>query len=90
LMVLFRLRFRFGLTPLYITLGVFQPIQVFLASSIYAEILPGVVVSPGSVIMFTASLFAILLVYIREDALEARKAIYGIMFEPAPILWSRS
>jgi hypothetical protein len=76
---LFRLRLRFGLTPLYVTLGVFQPLQVLLASSIYAEILPGVMVSPGSVILFTASLFAILLVYIREDALEARKVIYGIM-----------
>ncbi len=80
LLGLFRLRFRFGLTPLYITLGVFQPIQVVLASSIYAKILPGIVVSPGSVIMFTATLFAILLIYIREDAIEARKAIYGIMF----------
>ncbi len=76
---LFRLRLRFGLTPLYVTLGVFQPLQILLASSVYAEILPGIIVSPGSVIMFTASLFAILLVYIREDALEARKIIYGIM-----------
>ncbi len=76
---MFRLRLRLGLTPLYFTLGVFQPLQVLLASSVYAEILPGVIVSPGSVIMFTASIFAILLVYIREDALEARKIIYGIM-----------
>jgi PAS domain S-box-containing protein len=29
--------------------------------------------------MFTGSLFAILLIYIREDAIEARKAIYGIV-----------
>lgn len=76
---LFRTRSRFGLAPLFVTLGVFQPIQVLLAASIYAEILPGVIVSPGSVILFTASLFAILLVYIREDAIEARKVIYGIM-----------
>ena len=79
ILVLFRLRFRFGLTPLFVTLGVFQPIQVLLASSIYSEILPGVVVSPGSIIMFSASLFAILLVYIREDTLETRKIIYGIV-----------
>lgn len=76
---LFRLRFHFGLSPLYVTLGVFQPIQVILASSIYVEIIPGVIVSPGSVIIFTASLFAVLLVYIQEDATETRKAIYGIM-----------
>src|SRR5512146_1436379 len=77
---LFRIRSRFGLSPLYITLGVFQPVQTLLASTIYVEILPGVIVSPGSVIMFTASLFAILLGYIFEDALADRKAIYGIIF----------
>lgn len=77
---LFRIRSRFGLSPLYITLGVFQPVQTILASTVYVEILPGVMVSPGSVIMFTASVFAILLVYIFEDAIETRKAVYGIMF----------
>ena len=77
---LFRVRSRFGLSPLYVTLGVFQPVQTILASTVYIEILPGVIVSPGSVIMFTASLFAILLVYIFEDAIETRKAVYGIMF----------
>jgi len=79
-LILFRMRSRFGLSPLYITLGVFQPIQTILASTVYVEVLPGMIVSPGSVIMFTASLFVILLVYIFEDALETRKAIYGIMF----------
>lgn len=79
LLFLFRLRSYLGLYPLCVALGVFQPFQVFLAASIYVPVLPGFVVSPGSVIMFTASLFAILLVYIREDAVEARKVIYGIM-----------
>lgn len=79
LLLLFRFRPVFGLSPLYITLGVFQPIQVFLASSIYVEIIPGILVSPGSVILFTASLFVVLLIYIQEDAIEARKAIYGLM-----------
>jgi PAS domain S-box-containing protein len=77
---LFRMRSRFGLSPLFITLGVFQPVQTILASTVYVEILPGVIVSPGSVIMFTASLFIILLVYIFEDAIETRRAVYGIMF----------
>ena len=77
---LFRMRSRFGLSPLYITLGVFQPVQTILASSVYIEIVPGMIISPGSVIMFTATLFVILLVYIFEDAVETRKAIYGIMF----------
>jgi len=77
---LFRMRSRFGLSPLYITLGVFQPVQTILASTVYVEILPGMIISPGSVIMFTASLFVILLVYIFDDGIETRKAIYGIMF----------
>lgn len=76
---LFRIRSRFGLSPLYVTLGVFQPIQTILASTVYFEIFPGVVVSPGSVLMFTASQFAILLVYLFEDAIETRKAIYGLV-----------
>ncbi len=77
---LFHMRSRFGLSPLYITLGVFQPVQTILAATVYVEILPGVIVSPGSVIMFTASLFVILLVYIFEDVTETRKAVYGIVF----------
>ncbi len=76
---LFRIRTRFGLSPLFVTLGVYQSIQVLLASSVYAKVIPGVVVSPGSTIMFMASLFAMLLVYIREDASETRKAICGIL-----------
>ena len=77
---LFHMRSRFGLSPLYITLGVFQPVQTILVATVYVEILPGVIVSPGSVIMFTASLFVILLVYIFEDVTETRKTVYGIVF----------
>ena len=77
-LALFWLRRRFGLTPLYVSLGVFQPVQVLLSSSVYVALWHGVEVSPGTV-MFAASLLAILLVFIREDALEARKLIYGIV-----------
>ena len=76
-LALFWLRRRFGLTPLYVSLGVFQPVQVMLASSVYVTLWPGVQVSPGT-LMFAASLLAVLLVYLREDAIEARKVIYGI------------
>jgi PAS domain S-box-containing protein len=77
-LALFWSRRRFGLTPLYVSLGVFQPVQVLLSSSVYVEVWRGVEISPGTV-MFAASLLAILLVFIREDALEARKLIYGIV-----------
>ncbi len=72
LLVLFRLRTRFGLSLLFITLGAFQQMQMMLALSFYVELAPGLLVSPGSVVLFTSSLFAVLLIYIREDASEAR------------------
>ncbi|MDV7188010.1 PAS domain S-box protein [Lutibacter sp. TH_r2] len=79
LLSLFRLRTIFGLSLLYTALGVFQYMQVFLANALYFEIMEGVYISSGSSVMFTGSLFAILIVYIKEDALEARKIIYAIL-----------
>ena len=79
LLFLFRLRSYLGLSLLFTALGVFQYMQVFLVSTIYIEVVPNVMVSPGSMVMFTGSLFAILLVYIREDALKTRKVIYAIL-----------
>lgn len=78
LLFLFRLRTIFGLSLLLITLGVFQFIQVFLTSTLSIEIYSGYQVSPGSMVLFTGSLFAILLVYLREDTLKARKIIYAL------------
>jgi diguanylate cyclase (GGDEF)-like protein len=79
LVTLFRLRTFVGLSLLYIALGVFQFLQTQLALSIYVEVIPGILISPGSAVLFTANLFAVLLVYIREDAVEARKLCYGIL-----------
>jgi len=79
LLSLFRLRTIFGMGLLFTALGVFQYMQVFLAASLYIEVIPGILVSPGSMVMFTGSLFAVLLIYIREDALEARKVIYALL-----------
>lgn len=78
LLSLFRLRSVFGLSLLYTALGVLQFMQVFMYNSIYFEITSSILVSPGTMI-FAGSLIAILLVYIREDALEARKVIYAIL-----------
>ena len=79
LIVLFKLRRYLGLSLLYIALGVFQYLQTLLALAVYIEVVPGVLISPGSAVLFTASFFTILLVYIREDAVEARKLCYGIL-----------
>lgn len=79
LLFFFRLRDRFGYAPLYVTLGAFQYLQNLMAATLYVEVLPGIVVSPGSAILFTATLFAVLLVYIRDDAAQTRSLIVGIV-----------
>jgi diguanylate cyclase (GGDEF)-like protein len=79
LLGLFRLRSKFGMAPFYMALGGLQQLQMLLALSVYLEVVPGIVISPGSTILFTGTLFTILLVYIREDAGEARKLIVGLL-----------
>ena len=79
LLVFFSLRERFGYAPLYVTLGGFQHLQTLLAATLYIEVYPGIAVTPGSAVLFTATLFAVLLVYIREDAAQARSLIVGIV-----------
>jgi diguanylate cyclase (GGDEF)-like protein len=79
LLGLFRLRHRLGLVPFYMALGGMQQLQTLLALTFYVQIVPGIAISPGSSVLFTGMLFTILLVYIREDASEARKLIYGLL-----------
>jgi diguanylate cyclase (GGDEF)-like protein len=79
---LFRLRSAFGLAPLYVCLGVFQVLQT-MTSTVFVDVGWGLLVSPGSAILFTMSLCVVLLVYIREDALETRKLIYALVISNA-------
>ena len=79
LLFFFSLRERFGYAPLYVTLGGFQHLQTLMAATLYIELYPGFSVNPGSAVLFTATLFAVLLVYIREDAAQTRSLIVGIV-----------
>ncbi len=79
LLALFAGRRIFGLAPVYTTVGVFYYLATLLAGTTFVQVAPGLLVSPGSVALFPASLFAVLLVYIREDAREARNMIYGLL-----------
>lgn len=79
LLAFFRLRKKFGLSLLCVTLGTFQHLQTQLAASLYVEVWPDIFVSPGSAVLFTATLFATLLIYIRDDAAGARSVIAGIV-----------
>lgn len=78
---LFRARSVLGLSPLYIVMGGFQYLEATL--SVQVEVWPGLVIYPGSSVMFTANLFAVLLVYLKEDAIEARKLVYGLVLANA-------
>jgi diguanylate cyclase (GGDEF)-like protein len=79
LLALFRARRVLGLAALYTTVGVLYYLATLLAASTFIRVGPGLLLSPGSVALFPACLFAVLLVYIREDAREARNMIYGLL-----------
>ena len=79
LLFLFRMRAKLGIGALFAALGFLQFAQGFLASSIYYEILPNIVISPGSSVLFVGSLFAVLLIYLREDATEVRNVVYALV-----------
>ncbi len=78
---LFRSRTVLGLSPLYIVIGGFQYLEASL--SLRVEVAPGWEVYPASMVMFTATLLAVLLVYIKEDTREARKLVYGLVLANA-------
>lgn len=79
ILLLFRLRKKLGIGILFACLGLFQFMQVFLSSTVYVPITNGFLVSPGSSVLFTATLFALLIIYIKEDASETRKIIYALL-----------
>lgn len=78
LLALFSARSILGLAPIYTTVGVFYYLATLLAGTTFVKV-GGLLMSPGSVALFPACLFAVLLVYIREDAQEARNMIYGLL-----------
>ncbi|MEJ1221844.1 PAS domain-containing sensor histidine kinase [Sediminicola sp. 1XM1-17] len=79
ILILFNLRDKLGLAPLYILLGCFQYFQVNLEKLISFNFLGKFPIYPGSVILFSALLFALLLIYIKEGVQSARTLIIGIL-----------
>jgi diguanylate cyclase (GGDEF)-like protein len=78
LLALFRLRGVMGLAPIHMTLGVFYQLATLICGAVFIRMGPELIISPGSVVLFPATLFAVLFIYIREDTQEARKLIYGL------------
>jgi diguanylate cyclase (GGDEF)-like protein len=73
---LFRARTVLGLTPLYIVLGGLQYLEATL--SLRIELMPGIIMYPASTVLFPATLLSVLLIYLKEDAIEARRLVYGL------------
>jgi diguanylate cyclase (GGDEF)-like protein len=53
-------------------------LETYLAAVLYVPLPFGMMVSPGSAILFSGKLVMLLLVYIREDASTVRQPIYGL------------
>ncbi len=79
LLLFFRFRNTFGLAPIYTMLGGMFQMANLWSASIYVQFTPELLMSPGSVVLFPAAIFAVLFIYIREDAAEARKLIYALL-----------
>jgi len=79
IILFYRLKSRFGLVPLYILLGANQYFQTILASSFYIKFFGELSISPGSIILFSSSLFAILFIYIKEGVRSTQILIMGIV-----------
>ncbi len=79
LLVLFAARHRVGISHFFVTLGVLQYLQATLSATVYAPLLPNVYVSPGSAVLFTASLSMVLLVHLREGPELARRLLYALV-----------
>ncbi len=76
--LLFRFRGQLGIGTFFCALGVMHFLETYLASVLYVELPAGIVVSPGSTVLFAGKLVMLLLVFIKEDAATARQPIYGL------------
>lgn len=79
ILLLFKFRNKVGLAPLYILLGTIQYLQANLERSFNLALFNDYTIYPNSIILFSAVLFAALLIYIREGAASSRTLLFGII-----------
>ncbi len=79
ILLLFKWRERFGLLPLAALVGCTQYLQTILASTLYVRFGDGYLITPGSSVLFPASLMAVLLLYHQDGVPRARSLILGIV-----------
>jgi diguanylate cyclase (GGDEF)-like protein len=76
--LLFRMRHRLGLGIFVCALGSMHFLETYLAAILYVQLAPGLLFSPGSVVLFSGKLALLLLIYVYEDAATVRQPIYGL------------
>ena len=79
ILILFKFRKTLGLAPLYLFLGAIQYLQSLSGTRISLTVFDDLTVYPGSVIIFSSILFAVLLIYIKEGTTSARVLILGMI-----------
>lgn len=70
---------RLGLALIFVFVASIQFVQNLFATTVYVQLAGGYEVSPGSAVLFSSSLFAVLLVYLKEDIAMTRGLIYGVL-----------
>lgn len=85
ILLLFKLRGKLGLAPLYILLGSVQYLQANISNTVSFKLFNTYSIYPSSVILFSAILFATLLVYIKEGVVSTRALIFGIIISNAAL-----
>ncbi len=73
------LKGRLGLALIFVFVASNQFVQNLLATTVYVDLLNRYPVSPGSAVLFSSSLFALLLIYLKEDIATTQRLIYGIL-----------
>ncbi|MFD2909463.1 hypothetical protein ACFSX9_12055 [Flavobacterium ardleyense] len=69
----------FGMGPLFVLMGSMQFFLIILTSSVYNLYFDKYIFSPGSSVLFTSTLFCILLVFHTESIKKVRSLIYGLL-----------
>jgi PAS domain S-box-containing protein len=87
---LYRVKSWFGLAPLYILIGSNQFFETLIATTFQIKIFSEYTISPGAIILFSATVFIILFIYIKEGTQIAQRFIFGIILSNisfAILLW---
>ena len=79
ILFLYRIHPRFGLGPLFLLIGANQFFQTILTTSFTIDLFGGLTISSGSSILFSASLFTILLIYIKHGVKTTQRLILAII-----------